>query len=356
MPFPLPDLGLIFFAALSLLIVASALWVVISPNLVHSAVSLLFTLFGIAGIYVFLYADFIAATQVVIYVGGILVLIIFGVMLTNKIENVSLTNPGTNKLPGAFFALGLLFIMFNVIFYTDWKVNENFSYDYNINKWSTVDSYYEESDKRWFDYNSSIKGIYSVTNNWNIYTYNAIQDSWVLFDAVDNNEEIIDVYNNFDNGLIIFTNKNKYSYEFSKKSHLETLLSDYKYELKNQINIKRPQVDPNLSMDNILFDKQSEKWISISKSLDVYNYDENKNKWISKGKPFDKQIVHSAVYDENSDKIFVFTDKGMIRDKTISSIGNLILTKYLLPFEIASIILLAALIGAAMLSRKKVEN
>ena len=356
MPFPMPDLGLVFFAALSLLIVASALWVVISPNLVHSAVSLLFTLFGIAGIYVFLYADFIAATQVVIYVGGILVLIIFGVMLTNKIENVSLTNPGTNKLPGAFFAVGLLFIMFNVIFYTDWKVNENFSYDYNINKWSTVDSYYEESDKRWFDYNSSIKGIYSVTNNWNIYTYNAIQDSWVLFDAVDNNEEIIDVYNNFDDGLIIFTNKNKYSYEFSKKSHLETLLPDYKYELKNQTNINQPMVDPNLSMDNILFDKQSKKWISISKKLDVYNYDENKNKWISKGKPFDKQVVHSAVYDENVDKIFVFTDKGIIRDKTISSIGNLVLTKYLLPFEIASIILLAALIGAAMLSRKKVES
>ena len=42
-------------SSLSLLIVASALWVVISPNLVHSAVSLLFTLFGIAGIYVFLY-------------------------------------------------------------------------------------------------------------------------------------------------------------------------------------------------------------------------------------------------------------------------------------------------------------
>ena len=59
---------------------------------------------------------------------------------------------------------------------------------------------------------------------------------------------------------------------------------------------------------------------------------------------------------QNVDKIFVFTDKGIIRDKTISSIGNLVLTKYLLPFEIASIILLAALIGAAMLSRKKVES
>ena len=79
-------MGEIIFIGLLFIISTSALWVVISPNLVHSAVSLLFTLFGVAGLYVFLYADFLAATQVVIYVGGILVLIIFGVMLTNKID------------------------------------------------------------------------------------------------------------------------------------------------------------------------------------------------------------------------------------------------------------------------------
>ena len=79
-------MGNLIFLGLVFVIMCSALWVVVSPNLVHSAVSLLVTLFGIAGLYVFLYADFLAATQVVIYVGGILVLIIFGVMLTNKID------------------------------------------------------------------------------------------------------------------------------------------------------------------------------------------------------------------------------------------------------------------------------
>ena len=74
----IPDLGQILFFSIVLLVILSAYWVVMSPNLVHSAVSLLFTLFGVAGLYVYLYADFIAATQVVIYVGGILVLIIFG--------------------------------------------------------------------------------------------------------------------------------------------------------------------------------------------------------------------------------------------------------------------------------------
>ena len=76
---------------------------VTSPNLVHSAVSLFFTFFGVAAIYIFLYADFIAATQVIIYVGGILVLIIFGVMLTNKIENATIDLKNTQLIPGIFF-------------------------------------------------------------------------------------------------------------------------------------------------------------------------------------------------------------------------------------------------------------
>ena len=95
-------MGEIIFIGLLLIISASALWVVISPNLVHSAVSLLFTLFGVAGLYVFLYADFLAATQVVIYVGGILVLIIFGVMLTNKIDKPVIESNSLNKTIGLF--------------------------------------------------------------------------------------------------------------------------------------------------------------------------------------------------------------------------------------------------------------
>ena len=105
---PIPDLGLLLFVGIFGLIVGSALLVVTSPNLVHSAVALLFTLFSIAAIYVFLYADFIAATQVVVYVGGILVLIIFGVMLTNKIDNATISSPTHNRIPGIISCLILL--------------------------------------------------------------------------------------------------------------------------------------------------------------------------------------------------------------------------------------------------------
>ena len=77
-------MGELLFLGLIFIIICSAFWVVISPNLVHSAVSLLITLFGVAGLYVFLYADFLAATQIVIYVGGILVLIIFVSYMADK--------------------------------------------------------------------------------------------------------------------------------------------------------------------------------------------------------------------------------------------------------------------------------
>ena len=120
----IPDLGEILFFIIVSLTVVSAYWVVMSPNLVHSAVSLLFTLFGVAGLYVFLFADFIAASQVIIYVGGILVLIIFGVMLTNKIDDPMLSNQSQNQIIAGVFCFILLIFQFQIIFNTNWYIGE----------------------------------------------------------------------------------------------------------------------------------------------------------------------------------------------------------------------------------------
>ena len=133
MPFPTPDLGQILFFSIILLIVLSSFWVVVSPNLVHSAVSLLFTFFGVAGLYVFLYADFIAAAQVIIYVGGILVLIIFGVMLTNKIDDPNLSNLSKNQLIASIFCLILFVFQMQIIFNTNWFVSELITRESTVN-------------------------------------------------------------------------------------------------------------------------------------------------------------------------------------------------------------------------------
>ena len=66
------DIVFYFFAFIT---IVSAAIVAFSKNIVHSAFSLMFTFFGVAGLYVMLNADFIAVTQVLVYVGGILVLI-----------------------------------------------------------------------------------------------------------------------------------------------------------------------------------------------------------------------------------------------------------------------------------------
>tara|TARA_Y100000996_G_C22259069_1_gene535118 strand:+ start:85 stop:591 length:507 start_codon:yes stop_codon:yes gene_type:complete len=120
----IPDLSYFVFAGICLLTIITALGVVLSPNLIHSAVFLLFTLFGVAGLYVFLYADFIAATQVIIYVGGILVLIIFGVMLTNNIDDPKLSNQSQNQIVGAIFSFTMLVMLINIVFDTNWNVQE----------------------------------------------------------------------------------------------------------------------------------------------------------------------------------------------------------------------------------------
>ena len=74
----------VLFYLFALLTGGSALAVVISRNIVRTAVALLFTLMGVGGLYFLLHAEFLAAVQLVVYAGGTLILIIFGVMLTSK--------------------------------------------------------------------------------------------------------------------------------------------------------------------------------------------------------------------------------------------------------------------------------
>ena len=99
-----------FIAALTIM---SAAFVVINNQLIYSAVALLFTLFGVAGLYVFLWADFIAGIQILVYVGGILVLVIFGIMLTNKIRSVRISHKSMQQGVGAVVTLWLfIFLVF----------------------------------------------------------------------------------------------------------------------------------------------------------------------------------------------------------------------------------------------------
>jgi len=112
------DIIFYIFAAITVL---SALFVVTTRNIVHSAFYLLFTFFGVAGIYVLLGADFIAIAQIMVYVGGILILILFGVMLTNKITSVEIKTGTVQMLPAAIGVAIFMGAVISVMIMTNWK-------------------------------------------------------------------------------------------------------------------------------------------------------------------------------------------------------------------------------------------
>lgn len=102
-------------------------WIVIySKNLIYSAFSLLFTFVGVAGLYGLLMADFIAATQIMIYAGAVLILLLFGIMLTARKTSVEITQSNLPRLPGAIIS-SLVFILLMVVIFNEpnWNAATN---------------------------------------------------------------------------------------------------------------------------------------------------------------------------------------------------------------------------------------
>jgi len=114
----------IAFAILAVMAVGGGAMVAFSRRIVYAAFSLLFTFLGVAGLYVLLAADFLAIAQVIIYVGGILVLLLFGVMLTHRIYDVQLKVQRIQPILGGLAALVVLGVLLVVVFTTDWPVVE----------------------------------------------------------------------------------------------------------------------------------------------------------------------------------------------------------------------------------------
>jgi NAD(P)H-quinone oxidoreductase subunit 6 len=108
------------FYLIALITVVSAGMVAFSRNIIYSAFSLLGTFMGVAGLYIFLGADFVAAVQVLIYVGGILVLILFAVMLTHRITDVQITNRAAGRIPALIVVGVLTYLLVDTIKETPW--------------------------------------------------------------------------------------------------------------------------------------------------------------------------------------------------------------------------------------------
>ena len=108
----------IAFYVIAIPMVVAALRVVTTKNVVHAALYLVVVLLGVAAQFILLGAEFIAATQVLVYVGAIVVLLLFGVMLTRaKLgADADLDNERPQRIAGALVAVILFALMAFAIF------------------------------------------------------------------------------------------------------------------------------------------------------------------------------------------------------------------------------------------------
>ncbi|HST09848.1 MAG TPA: NADH-quinone oxidoreductase subunit J [Terriglobales bacterium] len=102
-----------FFYMLSGVAILSGVLVITRKNAVHSALALILTLLCVAGLYLMLYAPFVAGVQIILYVGGIMVLFLFVIMLVNLERAAKEKQFNQQWLPGILAALGLgtLFVL-----------------------------------------------------------------------------------------------------------------------------------------------------------------------------------------------------------------------------------------------------
>ncbi len=113
---------IITFYILAGIAVISAILVVTLRSLVHCVISLALLLLTVAGLYMTLFAEFIALVQILIYVGAVIVLFLFLIMLTHRIADKGIKQ--TNEQKGISFILTglLLFLLITILNRTSWNI------------------------------------------------------------------------------------------------------------------------------------------------------------------------------------------------------------------------------------------
>jgi NADH-quinone oxidoreductase subunit J len=117
-------LEIFFFYLLAGIIVIGGILVVSLRNLFHCALSLLLTLLGIAGIYILLSAEFVAAVQVLIYCGGVVVLLLFAIVLTERIKGKGIRQVNKQVFLSLLSVILLFLIISSVIVKTNFPVSK----------------------------------------------------------------------------------------------------------------------------------------------------------------------------------------------------------------------------------------
>ncbi len=111
------------FYLLAFQAIFSSLMVVTLRNLVHNVIFLASTMLSVAGLFLFLNAEFLAMVQVFLYVGGVTVLFLFAVMLTYGIGDIKIIQTNNLKLPAGLVMLGIFGVLSTIVFKTTFVIS-----------------------------------------------------------------------------------------------------------------------------------------------------------------------------------------------------------------------------------------
>ena len=283
-------MSLLLFYLLAAIIVISAIMVVTLRNVLHSALSLVLTFFMVAGIYLMLNAEFLAAVQVLIYVGAVTILILFAIMLTYQIQSKSIRQSNEQVIPAALISIIFLVL---AIFAMTRTFGGAKPATQSVGSWTaSIEAKTLSSDKIW---------------NWTISLEDQDGKSYIaggsinLVPQIPSYAEIgseINNENNTTSGYLLSANA-----DFSRQQNL--------FGQNQTIYIKA--WSENLAGGTL----KDAKWTLVSST------DESK-------------IITQKLSNDNPE-----------------TIGQLMMSKFVLPFEIVSVLLLVALIGAIVIARRE---
>jgi len=103
------------FWTLAVMLVGSALAVVLSKNLFHSVLWLALALTGTAGVFLLLEAEFLAAVQLLLYAGGVITIVVFAIVVTERLVGERITQTNRRITAGALTALAMVALVVNAI-------------------------------------------------------------------------------------------------------------------------------------------------------------------------------------------------------------------------------------------------
>jgi NADH:ubiquinone oxidoreductase subunit 6 (subunit J) len=280
--------------------VGGGLAVALSKNIVRSAFALLTVLFSVAAVYALVRADFIVAAQILIYVGGILVLIIFAIMLTHKITDVKLSNESSPG-PVSVTACACVFILIVTAFVYGFKWDAN------------------GKEMPWVNIAGTSKyPMEAQLSMWQGNGRTGVNEGGTILDG------FVRLRASFRSNIGLKSRAQFVVTRLRKDGSWEDL----------------PPTKP--------VRLTSDQGVQVA-TADFERLDEGKYRW--KVRLVDDESESPWAEFGTGDAPDFTSEKGLTR-----ALGRAFMGPYLLAFEIVSVLLLAALVGAAFLARKEVRE